>query len=342
MSNKLEFNTRPNDDGLEGVFYFSSPLEEELDVLLEELEGQSVDGTFADPDNRQQLMDVCSRMVNMEPAFLDAYVHAAGALLENDEADAAEIWYKRGLDQAYAVMPSDFKGQISWYVTSNRPFMRLHHGYILCLLKHEDLKPATQAMEQHLTWNPTDSLGIGEMLADVYVVLGKDAKARKLMKGRDRPHFFYNLALLDLHKGEYCKALTNFRKGFLANPYIAEKLLGTNHIFNKPGWIPTSEQTMESAQDYLQGPILDAWENADFEFLNWAYNCSLSLKDRATWTDLRERIDATHDFNNRGAILEKMNLMKASINDTSSAPAIISIENRYGEVFPVWDPEAYK
>ena len=344
MAQALEFRVISDPDGKFGLFSFSHPLEDQFNALLDQLQDPEV-SAFASPEAREMLMAECSRMVAEAPGFLDAYAHAAGALFENDEVDAAQVWYQRGLEQAYAVLPEKFKGPIPWGHIANRPFLRLHHGYLLCLIEKGEYATAIAGIEQHLKWNPNDNIGVRHLLVDLYVATERDAKAIKLITKLNEayPAFCYNLALIEFARANYAAALTHLRRGFLENPYIAEMLLGNDNPYPKPMKIHNSDHGIEGAEEYVNGPAMDRWlDDAVLQFLNWAYNCSQSLKDRARWMELHERLDGTHDFNERGTIInQQSDYLCNAINEATSARAIRVIENRYGEILPVWDLDAY-
>jgi len=99
-------------------------------------------------------------LINQEPDFLDAYAHIGGEYLDDGNQKEAEKYYQKGLDIAMAIIPKGFSGTIQWGAMNNRPFLRLHHGYILCQLKKGKIKYAIELMEQHLKWNPNDNIGV--------------------------------------------------------------------------------------------------------------------------------------------------------------------------------------
>lgn len=349
---KLKFSSNHDNDGiLAGEFSFDSPIVEEfidfLNDIGSDLEGMGNISVFASPESREQLMNFCGSITLKEPDYLDAYAHAAGALYEGGEIAAAKIWYERGLKQAYSVIPHKFVGTISWMDIDNRPFLRLHHGLILCLCYRGEIKEAIKEAEQHLKWNPNDNIGVRFMLADLYTHENNIKKARDLMKeSHDMttyPAFHYNEALLYLHQKKYYEALTKLRKGFISNPYIAEILLGNEHPMGKPMWLSNSDCGVEVAEDYIEGVAGAAWQNESdaIEFMHWAYNCSIVLKDRGQFMELHEQLDRTRDFNLRGQILQNMSVFNGTINLESSKKISIEITNRYGDTMHAWDLDAY-
>lgn len=343
---KLRFSSGANDDGkLEGAFTFSSPVVDEFNAFLHEIGDENA---FTSEKVRNELMPFCSLLTTKEPGFLDAYAHVAGALFENEEVGAAKVWYERGLNVAYSVMPKDFSGIISWLYLDNRPFLRLHHGMILCLLREGDVKAAITEAEQHLQWNPNDNIGVRFILADLYTHENNIRKARSLMKEEPGmsvyPAFHYNDALLYFRQKKYYEALTKLRKGFIANPYIAEILLGNTDPMQKPMWHGNSDSSIETADEYVSGYAgYGSWLADDdaIEFLNWAYNCSMVLKDRAQHMELHEQLDRAREFHERGNIIQMMGDFNKTINLETSKKISIEVTNRYGDTLPPWNLEAY-
>lgn len=346
IKTKLRFRFDVNEDGkLEGVFTFKSPLIQEFDDFLF---GIDEDHAFASEESRESLMKFCSNLALIDPGFLDAYVHAAGGLLENKEVGAAKIWYERGLKVAYSVMPKDFSGIISWLFLENRPFLRLHHGLILSLLSEGDVDGAITEAERHLQWNPNDNIGVRFILADLYTHANQIRKARALMKedsgSTTYPAFHYNEALLYFRQEKYYEALTRLRKGFIANPYIAEILLGNYDPMKKPMWIGHSYSNIDAAKEYVDGYAgFGSWmaDGDAIGFLNWAYNCSMVLKDRALQMELHEKLDRAEDFNERGNVLQVLDDFKKTITLESSKKADIVIKNRRGANTRPWNLDAY-
>lgn len=106
------------------------------------------------------------RILNREPEFLDAYAHIGHQLLYEGQIDKAQEYYQKGLDIAHKLIPKDFSGQIPWADLDNRPFLRLHHGYILCQIQKGNVQNALKLMHQHLSWNPNDNIGVRFLVED--------------------------------------------------------------------------------------------------------------------------------------------------------------------------------
>ena len=223
--------------------------EEEFDQILETAETYS------------ERIKALKAIVKKEPNFLDGYAHLGGAYLTCDSDHEAYIWYQKGLDIALPLIPRDFKGRISWYELDNRPFLRLHHGYILCVLRSGQYKKAAKAMEEHLRWNKDHNTGVRFLIGDAYLQAGMEKKARKTLQdgARDYPPNAYSLGLLEFREKNFIAAATTLRKAFAGNQYIAEILTGRNiprkHFF----WHSTSDQDPDTAMGYLDFQCMRLW-----------------------------------------------------------------------------------
>ena len=279
-------------------------------------------------------------ILRREPNFLDGYAHIGGAYLDCDSVDEALVWYQKGLDIAVPLIPTNFKGRISWFELDNRPFLRLHHGYILCLLRSRQYKRAAQLMEEHLRWNKNDNIGVRFLIGDAYLQAGMTQKARKALKNgaKDYPPNAYSLGLLEFKEGQYVAAATALRHGFAGNQYIAEILTGRNapkkHFF----WHSTSNQDPDLAAGYLDSQCLKLWSETEgaVDFVDWLFNCSAVLKERAEFAEIREGLTYEHDFNTRGELVERHQNLLKKIDNSVSETLIRKVTDRYSTEHWPW------
>ena len=338
MTSTLKFGVFKNEaNQQEGIFEYRNPIVEEFDDFLEyEIEGEA----FSSLESIDKVMDYCSRLTFKAPDFLDAYSHAAGALFENDEVIEAKIWYERGLKQAYSVMPNNYKGLIRWIVLENRPFLRLHHGLIVCLCYFANSQEAIKECEKHLKWNPNDNLGVRYLLADIYTHDHEVKKARKLMRdgGEYYPPYHYNLALIHFRNNEYYEAITEARLGILGNPYIAEMLLGNDEPMTHAKRIFNGHEGIDTAQSYLDGLGGASWyrQGEAIAFLHWVYHASISLKDRWLLAELHQQLDNTIDLAARSDVISQIDHIKLSITLESSRSISLTTLTRHQEVVYAW------
>jgi len=282
------------------------------------------------------------KIIAKSPDYLDAYSHAGGAMLELDDVDQAEVWYRKGLDIALALIPKDFSGQIQWGDLDNRPFLRLHHGMILCFLRRKNFKMAAKYMADHLAWNPNDNIGVRYLLGDAYLLTGQNTKARKYLNAgslEGYPANSYSLALLEFAAGNFIKATTALRKGFIQNQYIAERLTGRTALKQHPFWHSNSLNNVEFASNGVDDDILKLWGDTAnaVDFVDWLFNCSAVLRERQELAEIHEGYTYETDFDKRGVFGNRMLLLTDSINDLSSAKLVKKVSgSRFAEIWP-WE-----
>lgn len=281
-----------------GRFTYDRKVIDQFDDFLRTLRSSRLGGLVENTEKiRNALIQYCSRFTAEHPEFLDAYAITGDALFEDNQIEEAMVWYQRGLEASYKAVPIGFKGEITWMYYENRPFLELHRGIILCHSARGNIKEAIQQAEYHLTWNPNDDIYVRDILADLYVVDQQATKARKLMKRtkgmRLNASHCYNRALLYFRDGKYHNALTELRLGFIKNSYIAQILLGNEVPLLKKFKVGFYDESTEYARDYAGGIVGKEWKTESYavDFLNWAYNCSVTLQDRSDIMNLCKDID---------------------------------------------------
>lgn len=306
---------------------------------------EKLDATLEKPTTYGNLLALLDGVIKKQPFFLDAYAHAGGALLEIDEVDEAFDYYKRGLDKALQLIPKTFKGGISWMHIDNRPFLRLHHGYALCLMHQKKYNEAAKLMETHLRWNPNDNVGIRYLIGEAYLLAGKTEKARKaLTKGVfskgyvPYPLNAYSLGLLEFREGNYAAAAKALGVGFVTNMYVAEILTG--RVVEKPHffWHGSSDSSAKTAKEYLAlWNMIDHWQTTPqaIDFVDWLYNSAVVMRDRLEMTEIREGLTYEHEPNKRIPFCERNEQL---IEDISKRVLLIQkVEGRSGEQRWPWE-----
>lgn len=266
------------------------------------------------------------RLIEKEPDYLDAYNYAGNAYLElaskidlASNIDAAQNYYQRAYDRARELIPSDFKGRIIWGHLDNRPFLRAHHGLILCNLRKKEYVVAVKLMEEHLAWNPNDNIGVRFLIGDAYFMEGEIQNARKaFIVGLEEgyPDNAYSLGLLEFKEGSLSAAANALRVGFLANEYIAEILTGRS--VQKPHfyWHRNSWGSVESAKGYLiEQDMLTFWKSVPqaIDFVDWLYNSAAVMRERLEWAEIREGLTTVHDFSARGVFVNRAEALRKRI-----------------------------
>lgn len=291
------------------------------------------------------------RLIAREPDFLDAYNYAGNAYLElADCQDAVESpislclaqeSYAKAFERAKALIPPDFSGQIIWGNLDNRPFLRAHHGLIICHLRRKAYATAAQMIEEHLLWNPNDNIGVRFLLGDAYLLAGDTVNARRALAAgvlERYPDNAYSLGLLEFREGNYAAAATALRTGFLGNIYIAEILTGRTvekpHFF----WHGISWATVRSAKSYLfQQDMLNFWKATPqaVDFADWLFNCAAVLRERLEWAEIREGLTYEHDFAVRSAFSDREAALRKKVQKITMF--IRKVSNRQGEEHWPWE-----
>lgn len=306
---------------------------------------EKLDAVMEKPTTYGKLLSTVDSVIKKEPSFLDAYAHAGDALLEIDETTEAFDYYNRGLGLALKLIPKTFKGGISWLYLDNRPFLRLHHGYILCLMHQGSYEEAARYIEQHLAWNPNDNVGVRYLLGDACLLAGKTVKARRALTKSvfskeyvPDPSNAYSLGLLEFREGNYTAAAKALRVGFVANMYIAELLTG--RVIEKPHffWHGSSDASVKTAKEYLaQWGMLGQWEKTPqaIDFVDWLYNSAVVMRDRLEMTEIREGLAYEEDLNKRIPFCERNERLVENIQ--KQAMLIQKVKGRRGEQRWPWE-----
>jgi hypothetical protein len=103
----------------------------------------------------------------------------------------------------------------------------------------------------------------------------------------DDPNAWYQAALIAFREGDYVAACTYLRRGIAANPYIAEGLTGRTVLSEHLYWHASNVHGPEWAVDYLDSAACD-WTPEEIDFVDWVFNASPVLKERAEMMALHE------------------------------------------------------
>ncbi len=338
----LTFRVDHFDDSIEGSFVPSEP--EKWDVLDERFDN-ALDSLEADRISEQIFVSECKAILKLEPYFLDAYAHLGNHDHANGKSSAFS-WYKKGYELGLKLVPSNFDGTIPWGILENRPFLRCHHGYLLGLIERKKFKDAIFQMQRHLAWNPNDNIGIRYLLGDAYLAAGKRKEARPVLEkaSAEYPPCCYSLGLLEFVQRRFIQAATVLRKGFLGNPYVAEALLGRAILFPHAFWHGTSHMAPETAMDYVSSLGADLWlpNEEAMAFLDWLFNCSDVLRERAEFLAFREQLLYENDTSRRGDIIEAENKFLGTIGDNLSGKLIHKVTDRDGQRQWPWEVEGWR
>lgn len=313
--------------------------EEALDGLMERLDG----GQLSD---KQALMQA-RKLEATTPYNLEMQNFIANRLWALGLHDEAHEVYERAYKRALNLIPKGFKGQIVWGMLDNRPFLRLAHGNLLCLMRKPDKEKAAKAAEalakQLLAWCPMDNLGVRYLLGDIAMLKGdlKAAMRHYLQEAPNSPGNWYQAALISFRQEDYVAACTYLRHGIAANPYIAEGLTGRTLLSKHLYWHASNVFGPDWAIDYLESPACD-WTFDEIDFVDWVFNASPVLKERAQLMALREEITYERDGQKRVAIGRRSAALENRITDTLSKKMVVKVKNAWGEDIWPWDREGFE
>jgi hypothetical protein len=308
--------------------------EEALDVLIDKLEAGQL-------SHKQALMQA-RKLEATTPYNLEIQNFIANRLWALGLQDEATEAYERAYKQALAHIPKGFKGQITWGEVDNRPFLRLAHGTLLGLMRRWDQAKGGEAAmalaNQMLAWCPMDNIGVRFLLGDIALLQGDHKAAMKeYLKGApNSPAHWYQAALIAFREGDCVAACTYLRRGIAANPYIAEGLTGRTVLSEHLYWHASNVHSPEWAADYLESAACD-WRPEEIDFVDWVYNASPVLKERAEMMALHEGMTYERDAEKRAPYAQRSLTFISRITDTLSKKIVRKVKNRYGvEIWP-WD-----
>jgi len=313
--------------------------EEALDVLIDKLEAGQL-------SHKQALMQA-RKLEATTPYNLEIQNFIANRLWALGLQDEATEVYERAYKQALAYIPKGFKGQITWSEVDNRPFLRLAHGTLLGLMRRRDKAKAGEAAmalaKQMMAWCPMDNLGVRFLLGDIALITGdRKAAMKEYLKGApNSPAHWYQAALIVFREGDYVAACTYLRRGIAANPYIAEGLTGRTLIAEHLYWHASNVHGPEWAIDYLESAACD-WTAEEIEFVDWVFNSSPVLKERADWMALNEGLTYEWDQEKRDPYASQSMTFIDRITDTLSKKMVRKVRNRYGVGVWPWERLRYR
>jgi len=336
MNNELKFTVSDgfDDEGDQevkrGTFSRNWKSEDELDELLDQIELGEI--------TEIEALEKASPHLKANPNHLEWYNFVANRLWDLELRDqAAEVWeqaYKLGCSK----IPKGFKGVISWYEIDNRPFLRCVHGYILGLLHIKKYKEALTLARKMLRWNKDDNLGVRYLVPDLQFATGDMDSAMKsyLQSAEEQPTLWYNAALIAYRQDRFVEACTYVRRGIAGNPYVAEALTGRTVINDHLYWHGSNLHGTDFALDYINAPVM-FWQDEETDFVDWVFNCSHVLKERADLMECHEGLTYEHDPKSRRPLVDKWQGLISGIDDTLSEKLVRKVNSRLGnEVWP-WD-----
>lgn len=313
-----------------GTFSRDWAEEEKLDELIDSLEEGGI--------GHKQALQRAQKLLVKFPAQLEIQNFIANRLWSLEMRDESTDVREKAYLQASSLIPPGFNGQISWSEIDNRSFLRIAHGYLLGLMHRGDGKAAKALAKKLLTWCPADNLGVRLLMGDISLMTGNIKSAMKsyLKEAATSPAHWYQAGQIAFREGDFVSACTYMRRGIAANPYIAEGLTGRTKISEHRYWHASSRNGPDWATDYLSAPACD-WTAQEVDFIDWVFNSSAVLRERASLMELHEGLTYEHDHVRRQTFAMRSTCFVEELTDDLSMSMVKKIVNRYGvEIWP-WD-----
>lgn len=262
----------------------------------------------------------------------------AGCYWEIEEREEAGEMWERALNHALQLIPSDFKGQIIWGSTDNRPFLRVAYGALLSRMEAEDAKGARALSRQILRWCPSDNLGVRYLQPDIdFMSESYEQAFKKYAKnGKEDPSAWYQAGRIMFRKSDYVRACTLIRLGIAANPYIAEGITGRTTIDDHLYWHGSNVHEAEWAVAYLNG-AMGRWDADERDFVDWVFNNPSVLRERAELMSIHEALTYTDVGPERSAWVSKKFEFPNRIDDEVSRSMVKKVRIPGGDEHWPWD-----
>ena len=295
--------------------------EDELDAISDQWELTAI--------SDRQALAKATALAHRYPRCLEIRQFIACRLWDLDrKAQASRVWEDAYL-ACLRLIPKSFlsgKGRIPWVEIDNRSFLRVAHGYLLSLIERRDGKAADKLAKYMLIWNPHD-LSVLVMLGDIALLnhQPKKAIALYLRVARSDPSAWYQAGKIAFGLKHYVQACTYLRRGIAANPYIAEAITGRKHLTPHAYRHFSSTDGPQSARSYLKTPQ-GAWDVRETQFMDWVFNCSLVLRERAERTALLEARTHESDPDRRVWLGRQLGVLFDQISDAQSKQIVRQVK----------------
>jgi hypothetical protein len=125
------------------------------------------------------------------------------------------------------------------------------------------------------------------------------------------------------------------------NPYIAEGLTGRTVLSEHLYWHVSNVHGPEWAVDYLDSAASD-WSPEEIDFVDWVFNASPVLKERAEMMVLHEGMTYERDAEKRAAYAQRSLDFIDHITNTLSQKMVQQVKNRWGDEIWPWDREGFR
>lgn len=316
---------------------FSYP-DDHYDGLLAEFDGL-LDAHDAGELNDTRYLAALNRLLAEAPDFVDVHAHIASHWHRQGKPKKALDAALLGLSISNRRIPEGFSGRIEWGHLDNRPYLRAMHVALLSYMRLRRHKDAVAIIELMLARNPADNQGVRFLLGSEALRANDFDRARTVFEAEaaDYPPYFYELALTHMLRNEWVAAATALRRGFAANPYIAELLGGNASPAPLAVWHGSNRAGPETACEYIQTYGM-YWHNEpdSFAFTRWLFNHPKVLAERAEIMECNDALMWEHEIALRTRLIEREFLLIERIDDTLSAAIVTMREDRFGKIIWPW------
>ena len=287
-------------------------------------------------------MAALERLLNEAPDFVDVHAHIATHWHRQGKPKKALDAAMRGLAASNRHIPEGFSGRIEWGHLDNRPYLRAMHIALLSYMRLRRHKDAVTIIDLMLERNPNDNQGVRYLLGSEALRAGDVDHARAVFEAEavSYPPYYYELALTYMLRNEWIAAATALRRGFAANPYIAEILAGNPNPEPLAIWHGTTLAEPEIACDYIQMYGMH-WHNQpdSFAFTRWLFNHPKVLAERGEIMECKEALLWEGDAAIRKKFIEREFLVINTINDGLSAAIVTKRKDRRGQMVWPWSSQ---
>ncbi len=320
---------------------FTYPDDELYDAVMADFDGLLDDHESGQLGDKPYLAAL-DRLLTEAPDFVDIYAHLASHWHRQGKPKKALDAALLGLSISNRLIPEGFAGRIEWGHLDNRPYLRAMHVALLSYMRLRRHKDAVTLIELMLARNPNDNQGVRFLLGSEALRAGDYDRAQAVFEKEayGYPPYFYELALCHMLREDWVAAATALRRGFAANPYIAE-ILGGNH---SPAplaiWHSSNFAEPGVATEYMQMyGVLWHQQPDSFAFTRWLFNHPKVLTERAAIMECKEAVLWEEDAAARSELAVKGQNLTADIDDVLSVSIVTRRKDRRGNVVWPWAAE---
>lgn len=322
-------------DSESGVFTYSG---ETYEGLLEEFDGLLDDHASGEIGDAAYLaaMDTLSAKA---PDFVDVYAHIGLYWQQKGKHKKALDAALQGLGAANRLIPEGFTGQIQWTHIGNRPYLRAMHIAAISYARLKRHKDAVTLIGLMLERNSNDNQGVRYLLGSEALRADDHKRAQEVFEQEafNYPPYFYELGLSHIMRDDWTAAATALRRGFLANPYIAEIITGNPNPEPLAIWHGTDFAEPELALQYIEHYGLLWRRKPEYAaFVRWLFNHPKVMAERAAVLECQESFLWESDGVKREELSKRAEDLAGKIDDALSAKIVTKRQNRRsgGAIWP--------